>query len=130
MSRSRALEPATAATTRSVWPSGLRLTRTPPLLASAETVVSPETRLAYRIEGVLGEGGFGPGYLARRQGRSEVVPNIVCIKVSRRIDGWLREAYFGQLLEDHPRAIRIYDTFPWVRRGDVLYCLAIEYARH
>src|SRR5262249_44623632 len=66
----------------------------------------------------------------RRQGRSEVVPNIVCIKVSRRIDGWLREAYFGQLLEDHPRAIRIYDTFPSVRRGDVLYCLAIEYARH
>ena len=27
------------------------------------------------------------------------VPDVVCIKVSERIDGWLREAYFGQLLD-------------------------------
>ena len=32
----------------------------------------------------------------------------------RRIDGWLREAYFGQLLDGHPRAIRVFDTFPLV----------------
>src|SRR5436309_8229947 len=60
-----------------------------------------------------------------------IVPEIVCIKVSTRIDGWLREAYFGQLLDDHPRAIRVFDKFPLLRAdGQVLYCLTLEYARH
>ncbi len=69
-------------------------------------------------------------YLARRLGRSRDVPEILCIKVSRRIDGWLREAYFGQLLDDHPRAIRIFDAFPLLQPATpVLYCLALEYAR-
>src|SRR5262249_10943247 len=48
-----------------------------------------------------------------------------------RIDGWLREAYFGQLLDGHPRAIRVYDAFPLIHPdGRVLYCLALEYAMH
>src|SRR5436309_10938749 len=60
-----------------------------------------------------------------------IVPEIGCIKVSTRIDGWLREAYFGQLLDGHPRAIRIFDVFPLMHSdGQVLYCLALEYARH
>ena len=59
------------------------------------------------------------------------VPEIVCIKVSRRIDSWVRETYFGRLLDDHPRAIRVYDAFPLMERGrSVLYCLALEYAPH
>src|SRR5207247_5468267 len=79
----------------------------------------------------LGQGGFGQVYLARRIGRSAAVPETVCIKASPRMDGWLREAYFGQLLDDHPRAIRVFDTFPLMRPGEsVLYCLALEYARH
>ena len=64
-------------------------------------------------------------------GNREPFPAIVCVKVSARIDGWLREAYFGQLLQEHPRAIRVFDTFPTVRAtGHPLYCLALEYARH
>ena len=50
----------------------------------------------------LGEGGFGQVYLARRLGRARGVPAEVCVKVSARIDGWLREAYFGQLLAVAP----------------------------
>jgi serine/threonine-protein kinase len=35
------------------------------------------------------------------------------------------------LLDDHPRAIRVFDTFPLLRAdGRVLYCLTLEYARH
>ena len=70
-------------------------------------------------------------FLARRLGRSSSVPEVVCIKASRRIDGWLREAYFGQLLDGHERAIRVFDTFPLAGAGGrVIYCLALEYARH
>jgi serine/threonine protein kinase len=103
--------------------------RTHHLLMPEEVVTSPETRVAYRIEGVIGEGGFGQVYLARRLGRSSTIAQTVCIKVSERIDGWLREAYFGQLLDDHPRAIRVFDAFPLMRpSGRVLYCLVLEYA--
>lgn len=101
------------------------------LLAPSQLLTSPETRLTYRIERLLGEGGFGQVYLARRLGRSAAVAGTLCIKVSPRIDGWLREAYFGQVLERHPRAIRVYDVFPWMPLdGEALYCLALEYARH
>ena len=98
------------------------------LLEAAEVVESPETRLRYRIERLLGAGGFGQAYLARRLGSSSHVPTVVCIKASRSIDGWLREAYFGQVLDGHPRAIRVYDVFPLLTPRGVLYCLALEYA--
>ena len=104
---------------------------TPRYLSEGQVLASSETRLRYQIGRLLGEGGFGQVYLAKRVGRSAEVPATVCIKASARIDGWLREAYFGQLLGDHPRAVRVFDAFPLMRaEGRVLYCLALEYARH
>ena len=85
--------------------------------------------LRFQISRLIGQGGFGQVFLAQQVGRSQTVPETVCIKVSRRIDGWLREAYFGQLLDDHPRAIRIYDTFVAQSADRTLYCLALEYAQ-
>lgn len=119
---------ATTRTTRSMHVPSIRAEH---LLAAGQSIQSPETGLQYRIERLLGEGGFGQAYLARRLTPSEAVPEVVCIKVSARIDGWLREAYFGQLLDGHPRAIRIFDAFPLMRSsGQVLYYLALEYAEH
>jgi serine/threonine protein kinase len=85
-------------------------------------------------------------YLASRVGESADVPEEICVKVSEHMDGWLREAYFGLLLNEHPRAIRVFDRFPLLplRTGTqptsrsvadgpdqpVLYCLVLEYARH
>jgi serine/threonine-protein kinase len=103
-------------------------------LTPAQVVASAEMGLQYRIERFLAAGGFGQVYLARRVGRSTDVPDTVCIKVSERIDGWLREAYFGQVLADHPRAIRVYDAFPVTspetERRSTLYCLVLEFAKH
>jgi serine/threonine-protein kinase len=102
------------------------------LLVPPDLVVkSPESGAAYRVERLLGQGGFGQVYLARRLGRAGDIPEVVGLKVSERIDGWLREAYFGQVLDAHPRAIRVFDSFPLLRAdGRLLYCLALEYARH
>jgi len=125
------LKHASNATTRTRVLSSARARSSSQLLAHAQVVTSPETQLQYRIGPLLGQGGFGQVYLATRLGRSATVPETVCIKVSERIDGWLREAYFGQLLGDHPRAIRVFDTFPLpASDGAIRYCLALEYARH
>ncbi len=123
--------PLTAATTRALTAPRATSDRTGSLLRAGQVITSPETRLQYRIERLLGTGGFGQAFLARRLGRSSVVPGTVCIKASQRIDGWLREAYFGQLLEGQERAIRVFDTFPLAVDGQpILYCLALELARH
>lgn len=124
----RAASRVTTRTTRSVHPA---VASSQNLLIYGQTITSPETRLAYRIDRLLGQGGFGQVYLATRLGRSAEVPEQVCIKVSARIDSWLREAYFGQLLNAHPRAIQVYDAFPLVTgEAPMLYCLALEYACH
>ncbi len=129
LTRTRTRSPA--ATTRATHSIHVPTTRPGPLLVPTQVIASPETHLQYRIERLLGQGGFGQVYLATRRGRSSLVPETVCIKVSPRIDGWLREAYFGQLLDGHPRALRIYDTFPLMRAdGQVLYYLALEFAPH
>jgi serine/threonine protein kinase len=105
--------------------------RTDELLAPGEIVQSPETGLAFRVERQIGAGGFGQAFLARRIGRSSTVPSLVCLKVSTRLDGWVREAYFGQVLDGHDRAIRVFDAFPQLRAdGRVHYFLVLEYAEH
>ena len=101
-----------------------------PLMRRGDELASAETALRYRIDRLIGQGGYGQVYTARRIGRSRTVPETLCVKVSRRIDAWIREAYFGQLLADHPRAIALYDTFVVpAADGSPLYCLALEYAR-
>jgi hypothetical protein len=119
---------ATNATTRTRTAS-IRVDREP-LLQRGSEIASAETALRYRIDRLIGQGGYGQVYTARRLGRSRTVPDALCVKASRRIEAWIREAYYGQLLDGHPRAIAIHDAFV-VTQGDgtPLYCLALEYAR-
>ncbi|MGH9372955.1 MAG: protein kinase domain-containing protein [Vicinamibacterales bacterium] len=119
----------TARTTRRTRSIHVPVEKAGQMLVPDQVVASPETQIHYRIERLIGQGGYGQVYLARRLKRSSTVPETVCIKVSESIDGWVREAYFGKLLDGHPRAIGVYDMFPLMKPdGRVLYYLALEYA--
>ena len=101
------------------------------LLNPSQIVHSPDTGVAYRVDRLLGFGGYGQVYLSRRLVPSSEIPEILAIKISPFIDAWMREAYFGQLLDGHPRAIQVFDRFALLRPDErPLYCLALEYARH
>jgi serine/threonine protein kinase len=126
--RARELRKLSVATTLT-GPVGDRLARESGHVAPGQLIISPETQLRYRVQRLLGRGGFGQAYLAQRLGRSSFVPRDVCIKFADRLDGWLREAYFGHVLDGHPRAIRVFDRFPVADpRGRLVYCLTLEYA--
>lgn len=120
---------ASTATTRTATRGRVLVDRAGQLLPSGLIVLSPDTGLRYRVERLIGQGGYGQVFLATRLGRSANVPVQVCIKASLHLDGWLREAYFGLQLEGNPRVIQIYDRFPLTHPGGVVYCLALEFAR-
>src|SRR5262245_2135004 len=121
---------ASTATTRTMPRGPARYEPVRRLLEHDQVLTSPESRLEYHIGECVGEGGFGQVYLAQRHGLSRKVEGVVCVKVSERMDGWLREAYFGQLLDGHPHAIRVYEAFAREAPSGILYCLVLAYARH
>jgi len=83
----------------------------------------------YRLDKRIGKGGFGEVYLATTIG-GPALPGQVCIKISDRMSGWLREAYFADLLAREDRALRVLDRFAEADGDEVRYCLALEYAEH
>ena len=100
-------------------------------LRVGETLHS-DTGTPYRVDALLGEGGFGEAYVGERlvpenatdavvggvvdgilDVRGEVVrpARTVAIKVCRSLDDWHGEAYFGRLLQGNPRVVELLDAF-------------------
>ena len=100
-----------------------------PTASIAHTAYSSETGRSYRLDRLIGKGGFGEVYLATPSPAHDL-PAQVCVKISDRLSAWLREAYFAELLAREPRALRVFDRFAEVEGPRMRYCLVMEYAEH
>lgn len=89
-------------------------------------VTSVETGARYTLKELLGEGGFGSVWRCE----CDAFEGSLCLKVTRDQASWHREAYMAELLGDHPRVVKVHETFPIFAKKSVSYAVVMELAAH
>lgn len=72
---------------------------------------------AYELMEAIGEGGFGKVWRARGLDAETQALGPLCIKVLRDQRSWHGEAFYGELLRDESRVIRLHESFPYTVSG-------------
>jgi serine/threonine protein kinase len=75
------------------------------------TVLRADDGTGYRVDGVLGEGGFATTYVGHRLSARGNPREQVCIKVCASRRDWHGEAFFGELLAGDDRVVTLRDAF-------------------
>jgi serine/threonine protein kinase len=68
---------------------------------------------SYELGDKIGEGGFGTVYAARGLDAKSSTWGPLCIKILLDPHSWHGEAFYGELLKDNSRAIRLHEAFSY-----------------
>ncbi|MEZ4451924.1 MAG: protein kinase [Nannocystaceae bacterium] len=94
--------------------------------SAAQQILSPESGRTYHLREAIGEGGFGSVWRCEAAG----LEGSLCLKRTRDQESWLREAYMAKLVGDHPRVVKVHETFPIFAGDHVEYVVVMELAEH
>ena len=92
--------------------------------SATRTIKSPETGARYRLRELLGQGGFGSVWRCE----TAAIEGPLCLKLTRDQESWHREAYMAHLLGDHPRVVKVHETFPVLDGDRIAYTVVMEFA--
>lgn len=101
------------------------------LKPDTEVQHSTDRDLRYCVGELIGSGGFGEAYVARKLWDfDEEDGELTCLKVTRDKDSWHGEAYFMGLLRDAGHVVRLNDSFPALvgegQAARMLFCIDME----
>jgi serine/threonine-protein kinase len=87
-------------------------------------ITSCESGATYRLNELLGKGGFGSVWRCDTEYQAEPL----CLKLTRDQASWHREAYMAELVGNHPRVVQVRETFPVIEGRKVSYAVVMEVA--
>jgi serine/threonine-protein kinase len=102
-------------------------------LRCRQRIRNAENGNTYLVGNVIGRGGFGVVYRVEQVSGRPLGDGPLCLKVCSDASSWHCEAYFGQLLQNESRVVKVFDSFAWTPRtrgARPHYCLITEFLEY